>query len=169
MKNCTYQWHVFCLSALAFVLWSMFLYHMCLRDIDHCVYSVFIYRPLCLRVCLWYVWLTFICLSICLCIYNRKYRYYKLSTDAKNNWVLPMFGSLLVCLYFCPCFCLFKKKIMYVFSILALATPFNFELSDFDTLFLIWLSRKGSFYWTANDHCPKVKDIIWQDLRSLSF
>ena len=24
-------------------------------------------------------------------------------------------------------------------------------------------------YWTANDHSPKVKDIIWQDLRSLSF
>ena len=24
-------------------------------------------------------------------------------------------------------------------------------------------------YWTANDHSLKVKDIIWQDLRSLSF
>ena len=28
---------------------------------------------------------------------------------------------------------------------------------------------KHTFDWTANDHSPIVKDIIWQDLRSLSF
>ena len=32
-----------------------------------------------------------------------------------------------------------------------------------------FISRSIDFYyWTAKDHSPKVKDIIWQDLRSLS-
>ena len=36
--------------------------------------------------------------------------------------------------------------------------------------FLIKTTNTDGFqYWTANDHSPKVKDIICQDLRSLSF
>ena len=35
-----------------------------------------------------------------------------------------------------------------------------------------WFDYSGAstlIYWTTNDHSLKVKDIIWQDLRSLSF
>ena len=85
----------------------------------------------------------FICVSVCTCIFSRSTTrgelsiiFSSLSPDVGDSFKTFYFVCMFVCLY--------------VFSILA--TPFNKELSDFVTWFLMPLSENMSIFFQLLKH-----------------